>query len=122
MNDYNQEFHYGDDLLTIHLSGVFPNELFRSEQNIFQPLIDECLAKNCKLVLVDARDLRIRLDTMEIFRAGEDAAALRSYGLRVALVAREEMIDPFFEDVTFNRGGNVGVFTDIDTARDWLKS
>lgn len=122
MSDYNQEFQYEDGLLVVRLSGTFPNELLRSGQNLFQPLIEECQAHNCKLALIDARNLQVYFSTMAIFHAGEDAAALSSFGLRVAIVAREDMIDSFFEDVAFNRGGNIGVFTDTDAARDWLES
>jgi len=121
MSDYNQEFKIEEGLLLVRLSGTFPNELLRSEQNLFQPLIDESLALNCKSVLIDATRLQVTFSTMAIFRAGEDVAVLSSFGLRVAIVTREEIIDPFFEDVAFNRGGTVGVFTDMDTARDWLK-
>jgi len=31
------------------------------------------------------------------------------------------MIDPFFADDAFNRGGHIGIFTDIDNARYWLQ-
>ena len=121
MDDYKQEFKFDNGVLIVRLSGTFPNALLRSEQNLFQPLIDECETQNCKLALVDARNLHVNFSTMSIFRAGEDAAALNRFGFRVALVAREDMLDPFFADVAFNRGGNVGVFTDIDTARTWLQ-
>lgn len=120
MNDYNQEFHLEDSLLLVRLSGTFPKALLLSEQNLFQPLIDESLKQKSKLALIDARDLQVRFSTMEIFHAGEDAAVLSRHGLRVAIVAREDIIDPFFEDVAFNRGGNIGVFTDMDAARNWL--
>ncbi|MGW8247374.1 MAG: hypothetical protein ACWGOV_04615 [Acidiferrobacterales bacterium] len=121
MSDYNQEFQHKDGVLLVKLSGTFPNELLRSEGNLFQPLIDECQAHNYKLALIDARNLQVHFSTISIFRAGEDAAVLSTFGLRVAIVAREDMIDSFFEDVAFNRGGNVGVFTDMDTARIWLQ-
>ncbi len=52
---------------------------------------------------------------------GRDAAFLAHLGLHVALVARKNMIDPFFYDVSFNRGGSIGVFTDMDAALAWLK-
>ena len=121
MVEYNQEFHNEDGLLLVRLSGTFPKELLRSGQNLFQPLIDECQAQNCKMALIDARKLLVYFSTMAIFHAGEDAAVLGRLGLRVAIVARLDMIDSFFEDVAFNRGGNIGVFTDMGAARDWLQ-
>ena len=122
MNDYKQEFQFENDVLIVRLSGTFPNEMLRSDQNLFQPLIDECKNYDCKFALIDARNLHVNFSTMATFRAGEDAAVLSRFGFRVAIVAREDMLDPFFEDVAFNRGGNVGVFTDIDTARNWLQA
>jgi hypothetical protein len=121
MNGYNEEFRVKDGVLNVHLSGTFPKELLYAGQNLFQPLIDECLAHNCKHALIDARDLHVNLSTMAIFQAGEDAATLTRIGLRVAFLAREDMLDPFFEHVAFNRGGNVGVFLDKETALDWLE-
>jgi len=121
MNDYRQEFQFENGVLVVRLSGSFPNELLLSEQNLFQPLIDECKTRNCKLALVDAQNLQVHFSTMAMFRAGEDAAVLNQFGFRLAIVAREDMIDPFFEDVAFNRGGNIGVFTNMDAALSWLK-
>ena len=121
MKGYKEDFRLEGGVLHVHLSGTFPNELLRSGGNLFQPLIDECLTHNCKNALIDARDLQVDFSTMAIFQAGEDAAALTGVGLRIAIVAREDMLDPFFENVAFNRGGYLGVFTDMDTALTWLQ-
>jgi len=121
MIEYNQEFINENGLLLVRLSGTFPNDLLRSGQNLFQPLVDECQAQNCKMALIDARKLQVYFSTMAIFHAGEDAAVLSKLGLRVAIVARMDMIDSFFQDVAFNRGGNIGVFTDMEAAREWLQ-
>lgn len=121
MNEYNEDFRFEEGVLHVRLSGTFPNVLLSSEKNLFQPLIDTCKAHNCKKALIDARDLQVSFDTLAKFRAGEDAAFLARFGLRIAILAREDMLDPFFEQVVSNRGNNVGLFIDIDTAREWLR-
>jgi hypothetical protein len=121
MGEYNEDFRVVNGVLHVGLSGKFPNELLRSGANLFQPLIDACSQYGCKAALVDARDLQVDFDTMALLQAGEDAASLTHVGLRVAMVAREDMVDRFFADVAYNRGGVIGVFTDVDAARDWLE-
>jgi hypothetical protein len=120
MDEYKQEFQDQDGVLLVRLSGRFPHELLRQQQNLFQPLVDACQAHDRRKAIVDARELQTDFDTMEIFELGEDAVTLTRQGLRVALVARQDMIDRLFEDVAFNRGGIIGVFTNMDEARDWV--
>ena len=122
MNDYTEDFRVENGVLYVHLSGKFPIDMLRRSENLFQPLIDACSAQNCTRALVDARDLEVDLGTMGLFQAGEDAVFLRQVGLRVALLAREDMLDPFFDAVVVNRGGDVRVFTDRDAAHRWLES
>jgi len=119
---YEQDFAYEDGILFIRLSGQFPLELLDSGENLFQPLADACTTYSCNRAIVDARELRVDLGTMGLFQAGEDISDMSRLGFRVALVAREDMIDSFFEDVAVNRGGVVGVFTNIDEARHWITS
>ncbi|MDH4230975.1 MAG: hypothetical protein OEW04_02975 [Nitrospirota bacterium] len=120
MKGYNEDFRFEGGVLHVHLSGKFPNELLGRGENLFQRLIDACSAHNCKKALIDARDLQVDFDTMALFRAGQDAAFLTRVGLRIAMLAREDMLDPFFDTVVANRGGRIGIFTDMDSARDWL--
>lgn len=121
MKGYYEDFRIENGVLHVCLSGKFPNELLNSKENLFQPLIDACKAHNCAKALIDARNLQVDFGTMAMFRSGEDAAFLSRIGLRIALLAREDAIDPFFEDVVTNRGGDVGIFTDIKAASDWLE-
>ena len=122
MSTYKEDFQLEDDLLSVRLSGKFPNERLHTSDNAFQPLIDECARRQRKKALIDATTLQVRLDTMELLRAGTDAARLARFDLRIAVIARRDMLDSLFEDVAVNRGGNVRVFTDSDIARAWLKA
>jgi hypothetical protein len=121
MMKYNEEFRFEEGVLHIRLSGKFPNELLDKWKNCFQPLIDACSAHNCKKTLIDARDLQVNFSTMEMYKAGQDAASATRVGLRIAILARKDMIDPFFDDVVHNYCGPVGIFMDMDTARDRLQ-
>jgi hypothetical protein len=122
VNEYKENFKFEDGILHVHLSGKFPNEMLREQKNLFQPLIDACSTSKCKKALIDARDLEVEFGIMALFQAGEDAASLARIGLHVALLAREDMLNTFFDNVVFNRGGDVGIFTDMDAALEWLQS
>ena len=56
-----------------------------------------------------------------LFQVGKDAAYTGHVGLRIAFLAREDMINPFIELVVGNRGGDIAVFTDMDAACTWLQ-
>ena len=112
MKEYIEDFRFEGGVLQVRLSGKFPEAVLRQEKNLFQPLIDACSTYKCKPALVDARNLQVNFGTMALVRAGGEAASLARLGLRVAFLARPDSIDPFFDTVTANRGGNVGVFTD----------
>ena len=99
---------------------MYPNERLAIKENLFSPLVEECKRANCRHAIVDARGLQLEFDTLALFRAGVDAAALNQFGLRVALIAREDMLSPFFDDVTHNRAAQVRVFTDLESARSWI--
>lgn len=121
MKEYNVDFRFDDGILYVKLSGKFPKELLETETNLFQPIIDACSTNKCNKVLIDASDLEVDLRTMDMFRAGVDAATLTHLGIRVAMLAREDMLNPFFDNVAYNRGGLIGIFTDMDNTREWLQ-
>ena len=121
MNEFNVDFRFEDGLLYVSLCGKYPKESFLSPKNLFQPLIDACSTHQCRKALVDAREMQANFATLELYRAGLDAVSLTDAGLRVALLAREDMRDPFFDTVVSNRAGVIGVFTDMGAARAWLQ-
>jgi hypothetical protein len=117
---YLTEFSVEDGVLHVQLAGQFPPELLRATGNVFTPVIDACATHGCFKVLIDARHLEVKLDTVKLFRAGVDAALASHRGLRLAFVARDDMLDGFFEEVARNRGALIGVFTEFDRACEWL--
>ena len=121
MDTYGEDFRYEDGVLYVRLSGEFPNELLQQKQNLFQPLIDACLSYKCTRALIDATDLDVDLGTMGLLQAGKDTVSLTDHKIRTAFLAREDMLDRFFEDVAAVHGAIIRVFTDIEAARDWLR-
>lgn len=120
MERYVQEFHVEGGIVHVRLSGRYPNGRLAIKENLFKPLIDECQRENCREAIVDARALQVEFDTVALFRAGVDAASMNQFGLRVALVARGDMISSFFDDVIHNRAAQVHVFTDLESAQTWV--
>ena len=121
MNQYTQKFRVEGGVVHARLAGTYPNARLAKKENLFKPLIDECRRENCFEAIVDARELQVEFDTVALFRAGVDAASMNEFGLRVALIARKNMISSFFADVTHNRGAQVEVFTDRESAQTWLR-
>src|SRR5687768_1186011 len=120
MSPYTEEFRVEDGIVLVRLSGTYPNDRLASSDNLFQPLIDECRTNHHRWVIVDARELQVNFSTAALFRAGVDAASLRRFDLCVALLARKDMVSPFFDDVIRNRCALVEVFTDMESARRWI--
>jgi len=121
MNKYTEDFRLEDGVLYVSVSGEFPKERLHKGENLFKPLADACETYGCDKALIDARGLQVNMGTLGLLQAGEDVAAMTRSGLHVAILSREDMIDRFFEDVALNRGGVVRVFTELESAREWLK-
>lgn len=121
MSKYIENFQLLNGVLHVRLAGEFPKEMLGTQKNLFQPLADACLKQGCKRALIDARDLKTDFGTMELFHAGKDAPFLTRIGLRVALLAREDQRDRFFDNVAYNRGSLMGIFTDLSAALAWLQ-
>jgi hypothetical protein len=121
MEPYLEKFRVEGGVVHVQLSGKYPNERLASQENLFKPLVEVCQKENCREAIVDARDLQVQFDTWALFRAGTDAASLNEHGLRVALIAREDMLNAFFDDVTYNRAARVHVFTDPQSAQAWIQ-
>lgn len=119
-DEFTQQFRPDQGVMHVRVAGTFPAALLQEKRNSFQPLIEACEQANCRVALIDLRDLKVDLDTLAIFRAGVDAASVSQSGLRLAFVARAESIDDFFEDVVTNRGAGVEIFTDMEDAMKWI--
>jgi len=75
-------------------------------------------------ILIDARLARSRLSTIDRFEFYSSFQEVYSSGTKHAVVYSPGNHDlseiTFAENVTFNRGVCLKMFTDIDEARDWM--
>lgn len=118
---YREEYKKEGDCLFIRLTGELPVDLLTSDANVFEPLAGACKAHECRKVLIDARELSVDMNVMDIFKAGKDLSALTVSGLKAAFVAPVGQLDPLFEHVATNRGAFMRVFTDVVKAVHWLR-
>jgi SpoIIAA-like len=72
-------------------------------------------------VLADLRGVEQDVPGYDRFILCEYYAKEIRYTLKTAVVGPPERITGFFEDVAVNRGGNVRVFSDEQSALRWLK-
>jgi hypothetical protein len=71
-------------------------------------------------VLVDATGAPATLGAFDKYQIGVEFARVADRRMTMAVVARAEIVDHFFETVARNRGGPVRVFTDETAALHWL--
>lgn len=119
---YNEEFSIEGDVLGVKLKGTFPTELINTMENAFTPLMEACKVNKCKKVLIDASELLLNFETMDLFKAGEQLASYSKEISKVAILTTKEYYSQFFEDVATNRGANVQIFINGEKARGWLHS
>jgi hypothetical protein len=118
---YYREFEIKDGILSIHLSGEFPVKILKSNENIFTPLAEACILNCCKRALLDVRKLENTFSVVDVYKLGKDIAMLSLQQIKVAFLIRQELYDHFFEDEALNRGAHVQLFTDLNSATEWLK-
>jgi hypothetical protein len=97
---------------------------FTASRNLLKDLVTGFDTAGKYHVLVDTRGADVRLSTTEIYELGvtvaaePDLAGKKKFAL---LVPPEEKVNAdFFETVSRNRGANLRVFTDFETAITWL--
>jgi hypothetical protein len=90
-------------------------------------IMEVCVQENARKVLIDVRELRGRLRTIDSFRVvSEKFPQLRldhaGFLTAAAIVDLKEAAEDleFFETLSRNRGFNVGVFGDVGSAEKWL--
>ena len=85
-----------------------------------QRIIAETQSRKIWQVLLDATAAHSLVGAFDKFEIGVELARAADRRLRLAVVARVEVVDHFFETVARNRGGAVRVFTDEAAACLWL--
>ncbi len=116
------------DLLRVTLGGEFT---MPEAKQTFLQILDAAAQANARRILVDGREVRGTLSTVERYELGEFVALATldrvSSGAiafpRIACVLVEPVLDPqrFGEMVARNRGAQLSVFANIDDAVAWLE-
>lgn len=85
-------------------------------------LVDYCRRSGVTRLLVDITASRGELTIFERYEHAVRFAYILPPGTRVAVLARADQIleDRFWETVAFNRAAIAGVFTEFQSAEDWL--
>ncbi|MFT5310865.1 MAG: hypothetical protein ACI8VL_001776 [Bacteroidia bacterium] len=108
------------DYISMEILGVYNATWFLGLPKL---MILEAKKARAEKLLVNVKEVDFtNLSTMERYFIGEEIANIVSYKLSVAVVAPEEIITKFIETVATNRGINILVVSDLETAADWLKS
>ncbi len=85
-------------------------------------IVTETKSREIWHVLCDATGVAAPAGAFEKFEAGVELARGADPRLKMAVVARIEVIDYIFENVARNRGVSVAVFKNEATALHWLRS
>jgi hypothetical protein len=85
-------------------------------------IIDETKSRDIWHVLCDATAIIGPVGAFEKFEAGIELARGADSRMKMAVVARVEVIDYIFENVARNRGVTVAVFRNEAAALQWLLS
>jgi hypothetical protein len=86
-------------------------------------MVEACSQVQISKALLDCRSMTGEIQTFESFNVAKYGVNMIGIISKTALVGREDQMFPdnFVENVAFNRGVNLKIFTDVDEAIDWLK-
>jgi hypothetical protein len=85
-------------------------------------IVEKCRATQCWRVLLDFTTMAGSISQLDRFLLGTRAARIWGQRLRVAILARPNENNHFFENVANNNGANVQVFEDREAALAWLRT
>ncbi|HXQ38443.1 MAG TPA: hypothetical protein VN843_30865 [Anaerolineales bacterium] len=81
---------------------------------------DACKRDHFEKALIDGLKLEGPISIWERYQVGEEYARLVGPRIKVALVARRDLIDLTMENVVVNRSGKFKVFHEMAAALKWL--
>jgi hypothetical protein len=108
-----------EEILEIILTGEFRDdtlELIKNEVVAIEKSV------NIKSELIDIRKMKGNPSITEIYSFARSFASDRIMKTAIVDVAENCEVNSFLETTSFNVGLSFKFFTDIDTAKEWLKS
>ena len=108
------------DTLLVKTSGF--DENLAEVQEYAMGIISACKESGVTHVLCDETELEYRLGTFDTYQAGEFLSTHVPAIVKVAIVCNPAFLSDasFFEDILVNRCLRFRVFTDTQSARQWL--
>ncbi len=90
--------------------------------NRFEELAIRCQNEKRKKLLMNISAIKALLSFPQRFQAGERMVIFSEQGIKVAVVASPELVEPgrLAELVARNRGVDVRVFMELAEAKEWL--
>ena len=88
----------------------------------FESIAEHCKRTKNNKLLIDTTEYDVKASTLDRFLLGEKSQIFAIHRIKVAFVCRPVQIDPrkFGALVARNRGVIVDVFTDFQSAEEWL--
>ena len=87
---------------------------------LLQEFADVCKRGQWEKVLVDGLSLEGPISIWDRYQVGEEYVKVMGSKIKVALVARRDLIDLTMENVVVNRTGKLKVFHEVEPALKWL--
>lgn len=105
------------DYLLAEASGDYSLKLFIS---IIHEVADRCRDENLNKALIDLRDIEGDPSILDRYRFGMEIAQAWGYKIKVAAVAKRDVINKMAENTAVNRGANLWTTSDFVLALKWL--
>ena len=88
----------------------------------FESIAEQCKRTNKDKLLIDTTGYDVKVSVIDRFFFGTSSQIFAVHRIKVAFVCRPEQIDPrkFGALVAQNRGESIDVFTDFQSAEEWL--
>ena len=104
--------------MQLNITGTYDMDVFLSLPAIIKV---KCEKEKIYKILVNGLDLKdANLSTADRFFLGEKFGEEFRSDIKIAVVWSSKYIDGFAERVALNRGGNMYVTGDFETAEEWL--
>ncbi len=109
-----------EDWVVAHLTGKVD---IRGIPIRYEELAKLCERSNKTKLIVDITGVFVPQSTYDKFEMGEHAIIFTLHHIQVAVLAKSEQIDlqRFGESVAKTRGANLRLFTDVESAEEWLR-
>jgi hypothetical protein len=89
--------------------------------SFLQEFADVCNREHLEKALIDGLALEDRISIWDRYQIGEEYVRVVGLKIRVAVVARRNLIDLTTENVVANRSGRIKVFHEMESALKWLE-